>query len=90
MQEFFSTISDAYLISGVTSGGKPFAVSLYQIVDEFSITLMEARKLFIIARVYHTEISNEVNTFKAKGKFIDQIIEYTEDFCLQCYHFIFY
>lgn len=54
------------------------ANSLRQILEQFSITLMKARKILITAGVYHTELSNQVILLRENGKSISEIMQEAE------------
>ena len=64
MEQFTNCIAEAYM-SGAGDGS---ANSLRQISEQFSITLMKTRKIFITAGVYHTELSDQVISLKENGK----------------------
>lgn len=73
MEQFTNCIVEAY-ISGVGDGS---ANSLRKILEQFSITLMKARKILITAGVYHTELSNQVISLRENGKSISEIMQET-------------
>ena len=58
MEQFQNCIVEAYT-SGISDGS---CISLRQVSEEFGITLMKTRKILITAGVYHTEISEQINS----------------------------
>ena len=73
MEQFTNCIVEAY-ISGAGDGA---ANSLRQILEQFSITLMKARKILITAGVFHTELSNQGISLRENGKSISEIMQET-------------
>ena len=71
MEQFTNCIAESYM-SGAGDGS---ANSLRQVAEQFSITLMKARKILITAGVYHTELSDQVISLKENGKSIFEIMQ---------------
>lgn len=73
MEQFTNCIAESYM-SGAGDGS---ANSLRQVAEQFSITLMKARKILITAGVYHTELSDQVISLKENGNSIFEIMQET-------------
>lgn len=74
MEQFQNCIVEAYT-SGMTDGT---GISLRQVSEEFGITLMKTRKILITAGVYHTEISEQINSMREQGMSIPEIMKATD------------
>ena len=73
MEQFQNCIVEAYT-SGMADGS---GISLRQVSEEFSITLMKTRKILITAGVYHTENSQQINLMREQGMSIPEIMKAT-------------
>lgn len=73
MKDLLKAISECY----EQSGGTGSTTSLRSVAEEFGFTHLKARKLLITADAYVTEISDEVQSLKAEGKTIPEIMEIT-------------
>lgn len=73
MEQFMNCIAEAYM----SGAGGESANSLRQISEQFSITLMKARKILITAGVYHTELSDQVISLRENGKSVSEIMQET-------------
>ena len=70
MEQFTNCIVDVYR-TGTDSN------SLRKISEQFGITLMKTRKILITAGVYHTEISDQVNSLREDNWSISDIMKET-------------
>lgn len=73
MEQFQNCVVEAYTL-GMTEGS---GISLRQVSEEFSITLMKTRKILITAGVYHTENSDQINSMREQGMSIPEIMKAT-------------
>lgn len=70
MEQFTNCIVDAY---GTGTDNN----SLRKISEQFGITLMKTRKILITAGVYHTEISDQINSLREGNWSISDIMKET-------------
>lgn len=70
MEQFTNCIVDAY---GTGTDNN----SLRKISEQFGITLMKTRKILITAGVYHTEISDQINSLREDNWSISDIMKET-------------
>lgn len=70
MEQFTNCIVDAYR-TGTDNN------SLRKISEQFGITLMKTRKILITAGVYHTEISDQINSLREDNWSISDIMKET-------------
>lgn len=70
MEQFTNCIVDAY---GTGTDNN----SLRKISEQFEITLMKTRKILITAGVYHTEISDQINSLREDNWSISDIMKET-------------
>ena len=70
MEQFTNCIVDVYR-TGTDSN------SLRKISEQFGITLMKTRKILITAGVYHTEISDQINSLREDNWSISDIMKET-------------
>ena len=70
MEQFTNCIVDVYR-TGTDSN------SLRKISEQFGITLMKTRKILITAGVYHTEISDQINSLWEDNWSISDIMKET-------------
>ena len=78
MQELLTAVCDYY--GDPVDDRKeedPDHVSLHDVADRFSITVMKARKLLITGGLYSTSLSRKVQEFHAQGLTVAQITEET-------------
>lgn len=71
MEQFTNCIVDAY---GTGTDNN----SLRKISEQFGITLMKTRKILITAGVYHTEISDQINSLREDNWSISDIMKETD------------
>ena len=76
MEQFTNCIVDAYGI-GTDNYLDNQRNSLRKISEQFGITLMKTRKILITAGVYHTEISDQINSLREDNWSISDIMKET-------------